>query len=244
MIAAPSLASLLVAPKAGDRNMAVATAFVVDSDQGPHLITNWHVVMARNPRTNADMDPERPDALQVWHRQPTDDEDTYSWDAVDVPLRNPNGEPRWLVHPDHGQAVDAVALPLQPNPDVMLDPYVVSHPDRDLALLNVTTPLSIIGFPFGVVAAARIAVWVQGTIATEPEVPYMGLPCMLIDSRTRAGQSGSPVILYSGNGAVPTSQTHLVGVYSGRINESSDLGFVWRSRAIAEIIDGGQLDQG
>jgi hypothetical protein len=31
-----------------------------------------------------------------------------------------------------------------------------------------------------------------------------------------------------------------VGVYSGRINEQSDLGIVWKARGLAEILDGQQ----
>lgn len=54
-------------------------------------------------------------------------------------------------------------------------------------------------------------------------------PSFLIDSKTREGQSGSPVIL--GN------TTILLGIYSGRINANSDLGYVWKAELIKEIIE-------
>jgi hypothetical protein len=74
------------------------------------------------------------------------------------------------------------------------------------------------------------------------------LPVFLIDSRTRPGQSGSPVIQYSKGGAVPLADgstgvfagpvERLVGVYSGRINDQSDLGFAWKRTVVSDILDG------
>lgn len=88
-----------------------------------------------------------------------------------------------------------------------------------------------------------------GTVATEPSIDFDNLPCFLVDSRTRPGQSGSPVLLYFNGGMVPMANgdtavfggpvEKLVGVYSGRISEESDLGVVWRSEVIAAIINGG-----
>jgi hypothetical protein len=63
---------------------------------------------------------------------------------------------------------------------------------------------------------------------------------------TRPGQSGSPVIYHS-SGLILTSDgdlqlrtgptTRWLGVYSGRINEQSDIGMVWKAKAVAELID-------
>jgi len=94
-----------------------------------------------------------------------------------------------------------------------------------------------------------MGVWVQGTIATEPSLDYWDLPLLLVDSRTRPGQSESPVILYRTDGYITedgnTINNHipamrLIGVYSGRINEQSDLGLVWKLGAVEEIIAGQQ----
>ena len=89
----------------------------------------------------------------------------------------------------------------------------------------------------------------QGWIASEPEASIDDLPLMYVDARTRKGQSGSPVIAYSPGpphplvGAVSMSgnpQERFVGVYSGRINKDSDIGRVWKRRALVELIDAGQ----
>jgi hypothetical protein len=107
--------------------------------------------------------------------------------------------------------------------------------------------LSIIGFPFGITGGGALGIWVQGTVATEPSVDFDELPCLLVDSRTRPGQSGSPVIAYRPSGyqteegsTVMTGQAaeRFVGVYSGRINQESDLGFVWKAQALLDILSG------
>jgi hypothetical protein len=92
------------------------------------------------------------------------------------------------------------------------------------------------------------AIWVRGTIASEPGIDYDDLPRFLVDARTRVGQSGSPVIRVSVDGLTPTVDwgvaiyngpvMRLVGVYSGRINQESDLGYVWRVGVINDILTG------
>jgi hypothetical protein len=94
-----------------------------------------------------------------------------------------------------------------------------------------------------------LAIWVSGAIASEPEIDFGDQPCFLIDSRTRKGQSGSPVLLYRvgsylgedgglrlGGGEI----INLIGVYSGRLNAESDLGRVWKVQAAREILTANQ----
>ena len=90
------------------------------------------------------------------------------------------------------------------------------------------------------------AVWVSGSVASEPAADYDKKPMFLIDCRARPGQSGSPVIAYTpaggsfrNNGALAISSdeiTHFLGIYSGRVNDKSDLGMVWKARVIEEIL--------
>ena len=84
--------------------------------------------------------------------------------------------------------------------------------------------------------------------APHTALDWENLPRFLIDSRTRSGQSGSPVIAYSDGGAVPMADGSLAfmsgpmeqffGVYSGRINAESDLGVVWKAQVVREVIEG------
>ena len=56
----------------------------------------------------------------------------------------------------------------------------------------------------------------------------------------------SPVIYYSNNGMIRTNNsfpiygssiTEPIGIYSGRINKESDLGYVWKWGLLKEIIN-------
>jgi hypothetical protein len=105
--------------------------------------------------------------------------------------------------------------------------------------------VSVVGFPFGLTAGGALAVWATGFIATDPDVDYAGLPVFLIDCRSRQGQSGSAVIAHRTGGAVATEtgvmvgggvMTRFLGIYSGRVNAESDLGFVWKAAAIRQLV--------
>jgi hypothetical protein len=79
--------------------------------------------------------------------------------------------------------------------------------------------------------------------------PTMAEPARLPDGLPfPAGQSGSPVIFAaneftpyrSASGPITTGPVHeLIGVYSGRIHEDSDIGVVWKRDAVREIVEYG-----
>ena len=113
--------------------------------------------------------------------------------------------------------------------------------------LNPSDTLSIIGFPFGLKSQGLLPIWITGFLASDYDIDYDKLPCFLIDSRTRKGQSGSPVIIArhdgqyidkNGNFTITgTSKICFFGIYTGRINKDSDIGYVWKTKAIKEIIN-------
>lgn len=70
------------------------------------------------------------------------------------------------------------------------------------------------------------------------KVYYYEMPMFLVDAKTRNGQSGSPVIMYKK--VNDEEKTFLLGIYSGRINEKSDLGYVWKTELIKEIVESGK----
>lgn len=169
-------------------------------------------------------------------------------------LIDSTGAPRWFEHPRFGRRVDAVVLPLAITSGISFMTYSLDDGSSGVPVLiaDVPDPVSIIGFPFGETAAGQIAIWVRGSIATDMETDYGGLPCFLVDARTRQGQSGSPVIVYKGesgtgrmsDGSITSGSgimSNLLGVYSGRINAGSDLGQVWKTAAVIEILENGVL---
>ena len=246
-IARPSVASLLIRAIAGSNVLGSATGFAVGWNGVNYLITNWHVVSGRDPRTNQPLHSSGavPSELRTMHNVK---DRLGQWREVADPLYNGAGQPLWREHPDFGRRVDVVALPLSSMDDVELyrhDPWTV---EPEIAA-GVAEGVFIIGFPFGLSGGGSLGIWSRGSIATEPAVEFDGLPLYLVDSRTRAGQSGSPVIFYSGGGAVAMRSggvavfagpvERLLGVYSGRVNQESDLGFVWKVSALREIVERG-----
>lgn len=117
-----------------------------------------------------------------------------------------------------------------------------------LVALPVTRAVFAVGYPLGV-SSSGLAVWVRGSIASEPDLEHDGLPMFLVDARTRRGQSGSPVVYSNGGGRIAfrngslidngSEHVELLGVYSGRVTDDSDLGRVFRVDAIAEIVHHG-----
>jgi hypothetical protein len=167
------------------------------------------------------------------------------WEVRSEALYDSVGDPLWFEHPVHGRAVDVVALPLTQTSNIDIYAYDPLHPGP-LITFGPSDPLSVIGFPFGRTGGGNLGIWVQGTIATEPAIDWDDRPCFLIDSRTREGQSGSPVILYRADGYSDEQGTvrfgtgvaeRFVGIYSGRISKESDLGFVWKASALADILE-------
>jgi hypothetical protein len=106
--------------------------------------------------------------------------------------------------------------------------------------------VSVVGFPFGITGGGMFGVWATGFVATEPDIDHENLPVVLIDCRSRPGQSGSPVIAHRSGGSVTMASgttrigggpvTRLLGMYSGRIHPESDLGTVWKVRALHELV--------
>jgi hypothetical protein len=88
---------------------------------------------------------------------------------------------------------------------------------------------------------------ITGFIASEPAINFNNLPIFLIDCRSRPGQSGSAVIAYRSGGLVGLEDgssvnysapvTRFLGIYSGRINEQSDIGIVWKAQAIQDLVN-------
>ena len=230
--------------KALGNTLAIGTSFVATSSTGVNfLITNRHNVTGRHHETGELLCTKTaavPDSLSVWHNASSG---LGQFVPVEVPLFNED-EPIWIEHPVLGEKADFVALPITTNPEIILYPYKPSYHSH--MHIEPAQTVSVIGFPFGERTGASFAVWATGFIASEPEINYGGIPIFLIDCRSRPGQSGSPVILYHNGAGLLTHEdgsevispvSWLLGIYSGRINKESDLGIVWKTEVIAELID-------
>jgi len=247
LLSKPSIQSLFVVPMTRGLKLGTGTAFVAQHQTSNYLVTNYHIAAGRDPLTGQPKHTSgaTPDLLKVAFRLGPHG-DRMEWQDRDVRILDAGGQALWFEHPVYGRTVDVVALPIDADPDVVLDPYPIDD-DVPALLARPSSDVNIVGFPFGQTAGGAFGVWSRGSIASEPEVDLDGLPKFLVDSRTRPGQSGSPVIVHSpggmtsfANGTARVSArpiTNLLGVYSGRINDQSDLGIVWKVQALRDVIE-------
>lgn len=227
------------------QTLSTGTAFVANAPGGPVLVTNRHNVTGRHQETGQPLSPTGgvPNEVVIMHNRANL---LGQWVARTEPLHSNNGQPLWVEHASLGARADFVALPLTQMADVQLHPYTLGVGDPAI-LVAPAEVVSVVGFPFGLTAGGCLAVWATGFVATDHDIDYAALPVFLIDCRSRQGQSGSAVIAHRTGGAVATEQgvvvgggvmTRFLGIYSGRINAESDLGFVWKAAAIQQLVNG------
>ncbi len=255
-----------------DTLLSSATGFIYERNNEIFLITNWHVVTLKHPQNLTNLDAKRngiPDRIEAQlppvanrkseslgvalHREPMF-YPLYS-DADNPAMPDHPKVSQWYVHPDYRHKVDVVAIPLNipiaeaPLISAMAINNIEGIPDLEVA---VSTSVFILGHPLGIGSNGPrpLPVWKRGSVASEPDLPWDGLPCMLIDSATREGMSGAPVIVYHRGLGYPKAGGQLggakiaggrfVGVYSSRLAGNmfdAQIGQVWNAKLVAEIID-------
>jgi hypothetical protein len=250
-----SIATVPLEQKSGPHWIGNATGFLWVSDGKYFLITNWHVVTGRSSSADETSKSAAPDRLSVlWYRKASNGPDhTSTRRRVDELLRDPNGHPRWFIHPQFGKSVDVIALPVTLADDV--EPYPINKmPSHDLAV-NIGMDVFVIGYPYGL-GPDELPVWKRGSIASEPNM-YIEKKQnhIFLDTASRPGMSGGPVIRRSygshhmrdGTSTMGEAiRTKFVGVYSGRVTAfdplDAQLGLMWPAEFVNEIVAGEKLD--
>ena len=235
----------------GSTRLSIGTGFIWSDNNVHFLITNWHNLTGKNPTTGAHLSKTaaEPDTVTVWLNVKGSLGRRYS---ETFSLRDLSGKPLWYVHPQHTNQIDVVALPIKPQ--VEPEWYAINRLySFDLAL-HIGQDVFVLGYPFGI-GPGGYPIWKRGSIASEPEVFSPTQRFMLVDTASREGMSGSPVIRRSwgmhtmANGDTLTDGgfgTKFVGVYSGRLatNDPLDaqLGLVWPAALVEEIVAGRRSD--
>ncbi len=220
----------------------------------PYLITNWHNVSGRTPATGKCLSDTLavPDMLSTMFRE-KDQPGRCVRRHIPLFMDAQLTEPAWFEHPIHGCKVDVVALPIPDDIRNQFALYPINAIEFDAAFKEeVADDTFVIGYPFSETPYLQLPIWKRASIASEPTVDLDSLPKMLLDTATRSGLSGSPVVMqrvgiHGMSGGVLKGQEiigrirNFIGVYSGRIGvgeERAQLGIVWKARVIAEIIEG------
>ena len=259
-------------------SLTTATSFFYETSSSElYLITNWHVVTDRHPQLPWQ---SRTDAvpcslkIRLHKKQKQEADKPYFISTSDIaeenlPINSKNGnEPRWLEHPNHRFNVDVVGIPIA-DPVKFREKYEFSvankwkeyHEDYEPEAMD---DVFVVGYPLGLSSSRSrgegLPIYKRGSIASDPIVDYLSLPCVLIDCRTTSGLSGSPVIasrsgmFHPGGKMSPNSVIGTVssffGVYSGRLfgvnstaaqgREISEIGMVWKASALETIVERGQ----
>jgi hypothetical protein len=244
-----SLASVKLELYAKSALLGTATGFVIKYDTQYYLITNWHVVTGRDPWTDSPVFNESPDTLAAW--LPIKKSGAFAWVREWIPLYDSGAGYLWVEHP-LGREIDVVALPLRTiDSTKWVIPLDISLENTDVDV-RIAMDVSIIGFPKGLTGGGAFPIWKTGQIASEPDIDFLNMPIVLVDTRTVSGMSGSPALLRmhgsylqksTGGYLVGKTGTRFMGVYSGRLPweladkaAQSDLGIIWKAKVITEII--------
>jgi hypothetical protein len=256
-----SLSTVPIIPLFNDRQLAGATGFIWKRRDRFYLITNWHVFSALDFFTKAYLSEggSRPNKIRCHFLIRVG---LYERELIDIPIRDADDQPLWLIHSAQARwPLDIVALPLDYEG---LKTRVALLPVNELAPGKIAIMIGmeafILGYPFGSKPPA-FPVWKRGSIASEPDLVRLTTGYYLVDTASRPGMSGSPVILRSWSNHILESMMwttnndqrpidRIIGVYSGRLqpedgrlkSEDPQIGIVWHVEYIDEIIDFGKRD--
>lgn len=247
-----SLTAVPLEPYFNETKLGNATGFMWEWAGAHYLVTNWHVVSARDFFTDEYLDRVtvgRPNKLRTLFNTKMGFIGKQQWD---ISIRDEDDNPLWLVHP--GRRLDIAVLPLPVNAE---HPVSAFHPINRLTdarvPLQIGMEVFILGFPFGA-EPPGYPVWKRGSIASEPDLARLTTDYLLVDTASRPGMSGAPVIRRNRRFAetaeerssVAKPSTRFVGIYSGRLRtqtaDEAQIGLVWDASFINEIIAGNTRD--
>lgn len=240
---------------------AAASGFFWRADKQRHahrhgwfVITNWHNVTGINPETRKGLGQFIPNKIDVTARCITGKEGELSiYRALRARFDLYDGDrPLWIEHP-LGREVDCVAIPIDITAFHMFSQKALNDCDLQTDLEPIIgMDCFVVGYPLGLTGRVATPIWKKASIATEPELDHDRLPLLLVDTATRQGMSGSPVILRHSGLHMPSGEltddtimgtvVNILGIYSGRTGDDElggQLGRVWKKRVIEEIFQSG-----
>ena len=236
--------------------LANATGFFWSEGGDTFLITNWHVFTGRHPDTRESLSCFAPEEIE-YPRFIEGESYTEVW-RHKITLRDKNGASTWFAHPVYSNFADVAAIPVPRHLAIetnkgLKNSYICPLDETSYQgewagrRLDMGSDLFVLGFPLGLKPTGHFPIWKRASVGTEMDIPLNDKPAFLIDTATREGMSGSPVVYVRNSGVVtigrgfhPTRHVEFVGVYSGRHvgrNEiEAQLGIVWKPEIIRDIL--------
>ena len=247
-----------------------ATGFLYRKNEEIYLVTNLHVVSGRDIFTKQCLNKMGALPRRITFAPSVIKQNGQVTKPIilDIPLYDNQNHPLWLVHPQFRRDVDIAAIPVKIDNSNILSNEDNYYCINDVSFINdllleITDDVFVVGYPYGKCSTFTtdfpIPIWKRASIASELDISYFWdeRPVFLVDTTTKVGMSGSPVIgmpkgvIRSVDGSISLStgsfSMQLLGIYSGRIDpeqkEDSCLGLVWKKELIDEIIDTGIQDE-
>lgn len=246
-------------PDGTEKHLEFATAFCEVADGREYLVTSWHNVTGRDPKTGRPraLNGAVPSFVRAHFIELVQSQAEFSYAPlgtfhIDIPVEQATSF-SWIMHQD-GQAIDIAGVRIGGEKARLVVP--ISHAvDAGEPQLEICDELYILGFPRGLRPVGNFPIWKRGSIAPAPSWGAHRERCIWIDTVAREGMSGSPVFArtlsldlcrrQTGNGKA-RADTHVVtglafvGVYSGRRGGPDALeaqnGKVWRAEAVREML--------
>lgn len=242
-----------------EKKAAGATGFFIRQNNQDYFVTNYHVLSGKNSEDgtfNAE-----PETLRIY--LPKKQEENFIYDGgkyVEIKLIDENVIPIWYEHPstkNEIKKIDIAVIPafkLQIPDDFGYETInELEEPFNENTTIAVADDVFVLGFPLEIFGGF-LPIWKKGTVAFEPNIEIDELPKIYLDTATREGMSGSPVIYIKQRGVslvesstnkFSRNYTKFIGVYSSRIGVQKDeskallaqLGLVWKANALEEIIN-------
>lgn len=249
-----------------DTSLATGTVFFYEHNGASYLLTNRHNFTGRHQTTGEPLHSMGglPNRFVLSFPRVEQDGTTLvvGREVETLTIACEVGARFWLEHPTLGASADVAALNLSNMGRIKIHSLVNTVEGARPIALRPALPVSVVGYPFGQSIGTHYPVWVSGHLASEPNFDADNKPALLIDCRTNRGSSGSPVFAYVPSGITEVddpderyvaAMTHsqdgittamhgfpvhrFIGIYSGRINDNADIGFVWRESAIREVCE-------
>src|SRR5438552_1533523 len=122
-IARKSIASIWLGPYAFATPIASATGFIMQADGAHFLVTNYHVISGRHPKTDKQLGAAVPNRILMALLSRASTNSELLWCYHSQRLLDDDGEPLWVVHPSAGRRFDVAVLPLSIPKHVLPIPY-------------------------------------------------------------------------------------------------------------------------
>lgn len=229
--------------------LGTATAFAYKHNNNKYLVTNYHVAYGINPETKKVINSMGaiPNKIECNYYTKDLKSKYFRIDYID------DTNPFKYISKD-GNIIDIAIYQLPNSFDgVCINEIgeIFNEPAyEDKLNLKITECLYVLGYPRGI-NVEETPIWKRSSIASEPDLDINGVPSFYIDTTTREGMSGAPVIIYCGDGNYRNAEgTYImagysvykfIGIYSGRDRNDephiAQLGRVWKRELIDTVIE-------